>query len=125
VRKKEGSKMESLIAEIALYGRAGAAAAIICWKEGSESKTEGIGYGGQFGEELKLGGLTEALFAGCAALKAKGISGRAAVHLQMGETGKMAFIEISNPPYVGNLKWEAGPVYTISGEELAKHAKQG
>jgi len=112
-------------AEIALYGSSRAAAAIISWCEGGAEKTEGVGWGGQFGETPTIGGMTEALWRACEALAAKGISGKAAVHIQVGEEGKMAECEIGNPPYFGQLKWSQGPVWILSAEAIEAAAEKG
>jgi len=120
-------KKAGLVGEVAIYGKSGGpSAAIASWKEGGETKTKAIGYGGQFGERLMLGSLTEALWLACAALREAGIQkGKIAVHIQVGEAGLMAAADVNHPGYFGDLKFGPGPVYVISGAELEAAAQNG
>lgn len=117
--------LQKFVGEIALYGTNAAAAAIISWCEGPEAKhkTEAVGWSGEHAEKPSLPSMTHALWVAVEALRAKGLRGTVAVHIQRGEQGLMAAYELGTIVYFGELKFAAAaPAIVISKEWIEANA---
>lgn len=52
------------------------------------------------------------------------VRGLVEIHIDLPSGPRMAVVELHKAwPYFGDLKWQAGPVYEISAEEILKHAE--
>lgn len=104
-------KAQLVVAEICLYGTSRVGHGYLARAAAYPGKMHGTG------EPSLARGATSCVFLACDDLRRAGCpDGIVRVFAPGGE--RMAEIELSNPPYYGDMKWQPAPMFVIEAEAL-------